>query len=188
MRIFSFFASLVFIFIITLVLSSVALAQVKPIRIAATPTPTPSSVYVGSYELFWPLAAGRTEGDSLYSLKLFKEKVQGFFIFTINKKADYAVLLGTKRVLEAEKLIISGKTDLAEKALEKAVSQFSSAYNYIKNADSEGKFIAKEIRRDRLINVKILIDYLKTVSPPEIHPALDAVKEKANAIPRDYLP
>lgn len=143
---------------------------------------------INSYELFWPLSAGKTEGDQLYSLKLFKEKVRGWLIFGESNKADYAVFLGTKRVLEAEKLLKDGKVELAIKSLERADSNFSYAYETVKVAGSKGRLNVSEIRRDRLVNVKTLIDYLKTISPGEISPVLDAVKEKADVILRDYLP
>ena len=152
------------------------------------PIPTPEVVEVNSYELFWPLVAGRTEDDPLYFLKLFKEGLSGFFIFDLNKKADYAVLLGTKRVLEAEQLLNNGKSDTALKALERSASQFSSAYNSIEKADSDRKLLAGKIRRDRLINVKILVDYLKTASDEKVRPGLDVVREKADVLLRDYLP
>lgn len=143
---------------------------------------------VNSYELFWPLVAGKTEGDSFYFLKLFKEQVQGWFISGDSKKADYAVLLGVKRVLEAEELIKNNKIDLALKAIERADSQFSKAYNHIKTADSKGKLATGEIQRERLINIKILVDYLRTISPEKTHPGLDTVKEKAGMMLSDYLP
>lgn len=143
---------------------------------------------VNSYELFWPLAAGKTERDSLYFLKLLKEWVQGWFIGQDSKKADYEVLLGTKRVLEAEALIKNSKIDNALKTLEKADSHFSKAYNYIKVADSKGKLSIRDIRRERLINLRVLTDYLKTVAPKETYPGLDAVREKVDRILGDYLP
>src|SRR3989344_5547563 len=58
----------------------------------------PSASATDSYMLFWPLTAGRTQGDSIYSLKLLKEQIRGWFIFGDVRKADYAVFLGTKRV------------------------------------------------------------------------------------------
>lgn len=153
-----------------------------------TPVPTPTPLAINSYELFWPLVAGRTEGDSLYSLKLLNEQVRGWLIFDKSKKADYSILLGTKRVLEAEELIKDDNIDLALKSLERAGSQFSAAYNHIKDAGSKGKIDKGVIRRDRLINVKLLIDYLKTVSSQEVQPGLDTVKDKADAMLRDHLP
>lgn len=143
---------------------------------------------VNSYELFWPLVAGRTEGDSLYFLKLLKERIQGWFIGRDSKKADYEILLGTKRMLEAEMLIKDSKIDSALRTLEKADFYFSKAYNDIKTADSKGKLITKDIGRERLINLKILTDYLKTVAPKDAYPGLDAVREKVDRILGDYLP
>ena len=161
----------------------VNLAVAQPVE----PTSTTSSE-VSSYVLFWPLTAGKTEGDSLYSLKLFKEQVRGWFTFGDMNKADYAVELGTKRVLEAEKLLLAGKNDLAVKTLAEADSELQSVYRYVKNTAAKRSITRDEIRRDRLIYVKRLIDYLKIVAPEETHPGLDGVKESADAILRDYLP
>lgn len=143
---------------------------------------------VNSFELFWPLVAGKTEDTSFYFLKLIKEQVRGWFISGDSKKADYEVLLGTKRILETEALVKSNKIGSVLKTLERADSHFSKAYNYIKVADSKRKLVTEKIRRDRLIYVKRLVDHLKTVSPQETHPGLVTVKEKADMILRDYLP
>lgn len=173
------------IFLFTFLLGHIVLAQENSGTLETSST---SSAAVNSYELFWPLSAGKIEGDSLYSLKILKEQIGGWFVFGDTKKADYVVLLGTKRVLEAEKLLKNGKIDLALRALEKADAQYSSAYSQIKAAAPKGKFSAGEIRRDRLIYVKRLIDYLKTTSPEKTYAGLDTVKERADAILRDYLP
>lgn len=82
---------------------------------------------VNSFELFWPMVAGRTRGDSLYAVKRIKEKVRGWLIFGQAEKADYAVFLGTKRVLEVEKLLGEGKNDLANKTMEDAKEQFAKS-------------------------------------------------------------
>ena len=81
----------------------------------------------GSYELFWPLTAGKTMDDPLYFLKLWKEDIGGLFIFNVAKKADYGVMLSTKRILEAEKLLKEEKEDLAVKTLDKALAQLTVA-------------------------------------------------------------
>ncbi len=157
----------------------------KEITQAETST---SSATINSFELFWPLSAGRTEGDPLYFLKLFREQVIGWFTYGDTKKADYALQLGTKRVLEAEKLLKEGKIDAALKTLDRADKELSSVYTYVKKADSQKKFSTAEIRRDRLVSIKRLIDYLKPTSPENTYQKLDAVKEKADAVLRDYLP
>ncbi|MBI2268206.1 MAG: hypothetical protein HYU80_02020 [Candidatus Blackburnbacteria bacterium] len=153
-----------------------------------TPTPTPTVVPVNSFELFWPLVAGKTEGDSFYSLKLIKEQVQGWFIFDGSKKADYQVFLGTKRVLESEKLIKESKAKNAEKTLERASSNFSRAYDFAKTAGDKGNFDAGKVRKDRLFNVKTLIDSLKVFAPSDLNIGLDVVRGKADRLLSDYLP
>ena len=157
-------------------------------NLSVEPSSTPSASVADSFDLFWPLSAGKTESDSFYSLKLLKEQVRGWFILGDVRKADYEVLLGTKRVLEAEKLLKEGKTNLALKTLGRADSEFTSAYSHIKKADSKGELSTGEIRKDRLINVRRLIDYLKIVIPEEVRLKLDGVKESADKILRDYLP
>lgn len=82
---------------------------------------------ISSFELFWPIVAGKTMGDPLYTLKTLKEKVRGLLIFGKPQKANYFVLLATKRVVEAEKLIDNNEKDLALKTLDRANSLLMSA-------------------------------------------------------------
>lgn len=151
----------------------------------ATPGALPGSV--NSYALFWPLSAGRTESDFLYPLKLFKETVWGWFVFNDTKKVDYAILLGTKRIIEADKLLGEGKNELAIKALTRAEVRFGEAYELAKKGHAKGKFSPQEVRRDRLINVKRLLDHLKTSTPEDIDIILEKVKEKADLLLGDFL-
>jgi len=84
---------------------------------------------VDSYVLFWPVVAGKTKADSFYSLKLFKEKIRGLIIFGKPQKADHALFLATKRVLEAEKLIKEEKKDYALETLDMALVQLNIVEN-----------------------------------------------------------
>lgn len=99
----------------------------------ASPSPQPSLSSmpiqeVNSFELFWPLVAGKTVDDGfVYSIKLLKEKVRGWLIFSKVSKANYEVFLATKRVLEAEKLIKEGKSDLANKTLDVVIKNLQEA-------------------------------------------------------------
>ena len=76
---------------------------------AAVPQVSPRPVDVNSYEIFWPVVAGKVQGDSLYSLKLLKEQVRGLFIISDSKKAEYFSFLSTKRLVEFEKLVLVKK-------------------------------------------------------------------------------
>lgn len=84
---------------------------------------------ISSFELFWPMVAGKTIDDPLYILKSLKEKVRGFLIFGKPQKAEYYLFLVTKRVLEAEALINNGNKNLALRTLDMAISYAKKASN-----------------------------------------------------------
>lgn len=94
---------------------------------------------VNSFELFWPLASGKTVEDSVFVLKRLKENLRGVLVFSPIKKADYAVFLGTKRMLEAEKLIKDGKKDSVLKTLKLASIQFDKAGKNFESAMDKGE-------------------------------------------------
>jgi len=83
---------------------------------------------INSYELFWPIVPGRVSGDALYPLKLFKEKIRGFFILSSIKKAEYNLFLSEKRVVELEKLVLINK-DQANGA--KTLTALKSSYEKV---------------------------------------------------------
>ena len=117
-----------------------------------------------TFEAFWPLTAGRTMGDPLYSLKIFKENLRGFLVFGSPQKADYAVFIGTKRVLEADKLISDGNKDLADKTLEKAAEQFDIAARNINDAKPNKRSLGnvEYTIKPRLENLIILMSNIQT--------------------------
>ncbi|MEK7526563.1 MAG: DUF5667 domain-containing protein [Patescibacteria group bacterium] len=90
-------------------LTQISFAQTNP-----TDIQQPVVEEINTFDLFWPIVAGRTRGDSLYSLKILKENVRGSLIFSNTKKSDYYVFLLTKRTVEADKLLKDGKTDEAK--------------------------------------------------------------------------
>ena len=102
-----------------------------------------SSGSLNVYELFWPVTAGKTLDDSFYFLKEFKEKIRAIFIFSATKKAEYEVALGTKRILEAEKLLKTGKNDLADKTLDLSLVQFSEAKKNLEMAKDKKESLKK---------------------------------------------
>lgn len=171
---------IVLVFAFVLVLSQVAMASAK--IIASSPTPVPETASeVNSFELFWPISAGKTMGDSLYFLKTLKENLRGMIIFGNPEKADYAILLATKRSVEAEKLIGEGKTDLANKTLEAASHQIDSAQQAISQAisnkeDFQGK---GQAMADRLRNIAVLNKWLNSKNKNDL---LVQVSDKASSL------
>lgn len=101
-----------------------------------------------SYELFWPIVAGRTQGDSLYPLKLLKEKLRGVLIFSDIKKAEYFLFLSEKRLVEFENLI-KEKKDMtnAGKTLEELKINHSKVVDFFKKAEDRGVTVADNGQR-----------------------------------------
>lgn len=123
---FLFFPALVLVFAFTFATNTSAKVSVSYPEMSPSPTPMAN---VDSFELFWPLAPGKVMGDTLYPLKLLKEKISDFLTFGTAQKANYKVFLATKRAIEAEKLLKDGKTDLANKTLDSMNSNLSSGYS-----------------------------------------------------------
>ena len=127
----------------------------------STPTPTSPPSNISSFELFWPIVAGKTMDDSLYTLKTLKERVRGFLIFGKPQKADYSVFLATKRVVEAEKLINENKREFAVKTLDKAIVLLESAE--MKVSGALGESISSDTKNNinkQLENLEIFIPRL----------------------------
>lgn len=119
-----------FIFLFSLFLPAFSLAQEE----SPSPTPIPTT----SYEIFYPIVAGKVRGDSLYFLKILREKIVDLLIFSPIKKADYHLILSKKRLVETEKLISDGKTTNAEKTIEKSVEEFRKALEITNKATKKG--------------------------------------------------
>jgi len=97
-----------------------------------------SSADIDSYALFWPLVPGKTMGDSMYSLKLFKEWIGDFFSFGDVKKAEYYTIISEKRALEIQKLYLENKDYLnGKKTLEQNTIYQKKAFDLIKKAEKD---------------------------------------------------
>ena len=147
-------ATLVFILVLVLASFTSVAAQL--------PTPTPSPSQINSYELFWPVVAGKTSNDPLYFLKTLKENLRGALIFGKPQKAEYHVFVATKRILEAEKLVSNGNLKEAEKAVDGANSRLTKANKLLEDLKGQDvSSVANELNR-KLDNLTIFLDYLQT--------------------------
>jgi len=152
-------------------------AQIKQVKQNSVTT-------VNSYELFWPIVAGKVEGDSLYSLKLFKEKVREMLILSDFKKADYNILIAEKRIVEAEKLINDSKFEDAKKTLDRLSVSLEKVVNNIKAAEKSG--IPVESLQNRLTSSLekqiALMEYLTTKLPSANKDLFTSVKTQVDKI------
>lgn len=133
--------------------------------IAPTPTPTPQSNQ-DSYVLFYPVVAGKTEGESLYSLKLIRDRLIELFTFGNEKKSEINLKIATKRFLEAEKLLKAGKPNLAQNALDKFLAQLTKSYDHTLKAQQSESFADLLDQTDRKIQkYQIVLNQLLTTTP-----------------------
>ena len=148
-----------------LLLSFAALFLYNPSADVAALTPTPAAK-VNSFELFWPISAGKTMASKIYTLKLWKENLRGSLIFSKARKADYLTFLSVKRLIEAEALFADGKNDLANKTLDLAIVRLNKAENIAALAKGEEGFknVSAAIAT-RLENMTKLANWLKTKYP-----------------------
>jgi hypothetical protein len=137
---------------------------------------------VDSYELFWPLVAGKTLGEPLYFLKTFKENIREIIIVGNAQKADYNVLLATKRILEAEKLINQGKINEAKKSLETAKIRIDKAEKGIVISKSSGELdVVSQNLNNQLTNIATFTDWLSGKNN-ETRDLLLNINEKASSL------
>lgn len=118
-----------------------------------------------SYELFWPIVAGKTLGDPLYFVKTLKENIRGILILGKAQKTEYSLFLTTKRVVEAEKLMLQGSEDLASKTLDKAILQVDHARKYSAEAGGTISLKSDEIN-NQLDNLERFLPLLASNYSP----------------------
>ncbi|MEK7188745.1 MAG: DUF5667 domain-containing protein, partial [Patescibacteria group bacterium] len=137
-----------------------------------------------SFELFWPVVAGRTQGDSLYPIKRWKEKLRGWLIFGNLQKADYFLFLSVKRFVEIEKLIKQGDTPNALSTIQNVNIELDQA-SYILNMTKANGDTAGSIKHNintRILNLKDFVTYLITKSDAEIKGKLQESKLKLDSL------
>jgi len=103
-------------------------------------SPTPTSTSSNSYELFYPIVAGKVSGDSLYPLKLAREWIVNKLIFDSLRKADYHLILSKKRLVETEELIVNRKdVTNAEKSVKRFVEEYKKALEITQDREKKGQ-------------------------------------------------
>lgn len=145
MKILSFLFS-VLLLIVVVVFPTNALAAGKMVK--TLPSPSPTAAPVDSYKLFWPITAGKVMGESMYSLKILKENIRGFFVFSELKKSEYNMTLSEKRTVEAEKLFVANKDYVnGRTTLDIAHMKREMARDLLDEAQKDGKNVIDLKRR-----------------------------------------
>ena len=135
--------------------------NLKALAVSSDPSPNPTKV--DSFELFWPIVAGKVQGDSMYRLKIFKENMRGYLILSSLKKAEYLTFISSKRLVEFEELALSRKNfENATETLEVYRSTHKKIFSYLDKAKSEGVMITntQSIIEDTLNRQLTLLNYI----------------------------
>ncbi len=86
---------------------------------------------------------GTLPDSTFYFLKSWKESIQTFFTFGAENKAKQFLHLSEIRLAEYQKMIEKGKTEIAQKTLEKYEQQLNHALEKAKEAKEKGKDVEK---------------------------------------------
>lgn len=177
--------SISFVILLLLVFFPTAVFAQKRAVVTPSPSPSPTIAPVNSYELFWPISAGKVMGEKLYSLKLFKEWARELLIFSDLKKVDYNIALSEKRVVEAEKLFTVKKDyDNGKKTLEAAQQKREKALTLVGQAQGKGRYVADLVNRftRSLENQRALLSYVATSVSSEAKDTISKNIDSLNSI------
>ena len=140
---------------------------------------------VNSFDLFWPISAGRVMGDPLYFLKSVKEQIREVLVFSSFKKADYNITLSEKRTVEAEKLFVDSKDlENATRTLQAASDKRQRALDLIIKAEGEGRYVVdlKTTLKNSLEKQRVLLQYVATQVSDDAKSAIDNNVSNLNEI------
>ena len=146
-------------------------------------TEATSAANIDAYAMFWPLVPGKTMGDSMYSLKLFKETLGEFFSFGDLKKAEYYTTISEKRLLEAQKLFLENKDyKYGAKTLEQNNLYQKKSFDLIKKAEKAQQKVeaVKGKLTTSLSNQQTLLTFIQTQVPEDQKSQFDKALKDVN--------
>jgi len=126
---------------------------------------------------------GLTPDSPFYFLKSWKESIQTFFTFGAENKAKQFLHLAEVRLAEYQKMIEKGKTEIAEKTLEKYEKQLNHALEKAEEAKEGGKDVeelAALIAEKTLKHQEVLVEIFDKVpeqAKTAIQKAIEASKK-----------
>jgi hypothetical protein len=111
-------------------------------------------------------SAGITPDSPFYFLKTWKETIQTFFTFGAENKAEQYMHLANVRLAEYQKMIENGKTDIAQKTLNKYQKQLDQATQIIQNLQEKGNDVGEISQKAQdavLKHIEVLQENLQNV-------------------------
>ena len=133
------------------------------------------------------IPAGTTPDSNFYFMKEWKEKIQTFFTFGLENKATQFLHLSEIRLAEYQKMIEKGKTEIAQKTLEKYQEQLGRAIekaNELKNKEKDTTVINEKVKQTVNKNLEVLQQNLQKV-PEQAKEGIQRAIENAERIKKN---
>lgn len=181
----SWYVSLLFILMLFILLPNSVHAQSPGVADAFKKSALREQLATNSALLFWPISPGKTMDHPLYFIKGLFEAFREKKLSGDAELADYKLLLGSKKLLEAEQLLKNKKDNLAIKTLDLSLKELSlsmRSWDVIKESNIKvEKGILTEKSHVNLINgfsnIYYLSSYLATQYQGETKEKIERVKE-----------
>ena len=132
------------------------------------PVANKNSVSVNEYQLMWP---GILPDNKLYKVKLIRDKVMSYFIFSPTKKIEYKLLLADKTIYASKLLLDKGDIYDGQITAAKGENYMSQlVYDYIAVSKSNERIPSDLTHRIQLASLKhqqLLDEMIKKVNPQD---------------------
>ena len=119
-------------------------------------------------------SAGITPDNPFYFLKTWKEEIQTFFTFGEEGKAKQFLHLSEVRLAEYKKMVDKGKTEIAQKTLNKYEKQLGHALEKADEAQEKGKDVGKlkETISERILKHQEVLEGVLEKVPEQAKPGI----------------
>lgn len=115
---------------------------------ALSPSPAPTPV---NYELPYP---GILPGSPLYTVKVFRDKVNEFFMKSPSRKSNFYLLQADKRLAASIELFENGDQKLGEETLSKSLSYLDKSVDKAEEAKKSGENVSDILGKIRTSSSK----------------------------------
>jgi hypothetical protein len=147
------------------ILFALILFQGTSLSFAATVNKKVDNQKVDSFEMFWPISPGKLMGESLYPLKLFKEKLRAMVILSPQRKTEYYITISEKRLVEAEALYKKSDWVNAKGTLDNLISAWQKVQQTLSRVDAKDIKTIEETFTNSLDKQRLVLDNLILLVP-----------------------
>jgi len=142
---------------------------------------------MNTYELFWPLVAGKVPGDRFYKFKAWRDQLMGKLIFSSFKKAEYFKLQANKRLIEAEKLLEIDRQSFLPTTVDQsaALLEQGAALAFAGEASDQKLWLQEEFAKD-IRRHQVILERMKEKISEAPKEAVEKALQKINELIERY--